>query len=61
MQKQTTRPTIHLGGKPNTGAQLQSAADRSRLAAGTVKQRAAVPMGNHNGEMDRLFAQWDQL
>jgi division protein CdvB (Snf7/Vps24/ESCRT-III family) len=42
-------------------AQLQSAADRSRLAAGTVKQRAAVPMGNHNGEMDRLFAQWDQL
>jgi hypothetical protein len=45
---------------PNTGAKPQGAADRSRLAAGTIK-RAAVPMGNHNGEMDRLFAQWDQL
>lgn len=61
MQKQTTRAAIQLGGMPNTGAKPQGAADRSRLAAGTVKQRAAVPMGNHNGEMDRLFAQWDQL
>lgn len=60
MQKQVTRPAIQPLGKPTGGAGSTSSTDRSRLAAGTVKQRT-VPMGNHNGEMDRLFAQWDQL
>lgn len=60
MQKQITRPAIQCAGKPATGANPQGTTNRSRLDTGTVK-RAAVPMGNHNGEMDRLFAQWDQL
>ncbi|MOA60346.1 hypothetical protein D3C78_1851970 [compost metagenome] len=62
MQKQVTRPAIHIGTKPETANRIpQVHTPKSNMGAGTVTATPTRKMATPAGEMDRLFGLWDRL
>lgn len=60
MQKQVTRPAIHIGTKSEAANRIPPVhAHTSNVGAGAVKPTRKV--ASVAGEMDRLFKQWDSL